>query len=325
MIQDTMIQDAMIQAAPSDTRAQASPRSGKAMTLAAFFDDLYYPDACLRKKRPQLDRSIFDHHIRPSLGHHALGELDGYRLDAWVQGHIRKRYAPRTINKHIFLMNRLLNMARHWGLIPFNSFENRRLRRLPIGDFSQRFLTHEEIARLLAACDADSSPHIREFARLLLLTGARYGEALGMVWRDIDRPMRLWRVPRAKGGRSRHIVLGSAALDTLDDVRDCNRRLGLPTGLQDPVFVSPVTGTHYRHFHSAWIRCRKRAGLTDVRLHDLRHTYASILINSGATLHEVQRLMGHHNIAVTERYAHLLPSTLHARVEGIAPFMNGAA
>jgi site-specific recombinase XerD len=84
------------------------------------------------------------------------------------------------------------------------------------------------------------------------------------------------------------------------------------------VFQNPRFRRPYNCFFSSWERIRQRAGLPNVRIHDLRHTYASLLINKGASLYEVQKLLGHFHISMTERYAHLMPNTLAERVEIVA-------
>ena len=94
--------------------------------------------------------------------------------------------------------------------------------------------------------------------------------------------------------------------------------MGLPTTRDDWLFQNPRTRKPYTSFHLAFFAARKRAGLNTVRIHDLRHTYASLLINNGASIYEVQQLLGHYHISMTERYAQLFPNTLKDRVNIIA-------
>jgi len=233
-----------------------------------------------------------------------------------------KGYKPSTINKHIFLLNRILNMARHWGFITHNAFENRQVKKLPTGDYTQRFLSEAEVNALLDACKRDVHPYLYLFAKLLVLTGARKGEALNARWRDLDLEQRVWTVPVSKNGRSRRIILCSASVTTADKIRAKARVLGQPTGPNDHVFINPKTGKRYDSFYAAWHRAREEAGLEEVRIHDLRHTYASLLINKGVTLYEVQTLLGHCNASMTQRYAHLLPNRLHRRAEIVGEMLG---
>lgn len=293
------------------------------LTLNEFFDDHFYPHIALRKKRPQHDRMTYDKHVRQTIGDYRLSELDNAVLDWWVREHIRKEYQRSTINKHIFLVNRMLNLARHWRFIADEGKDKALLKRLPVLEFKQRFLTEAELAELLRACAADPHPFLYLFVKLLALTGARKGEARLARWRDIDTARREWTVPVSKNGRSRRILLSPAAVEVLQAVRAQADRLMLPHNRNDFVFINPKTRTHYNSFYTAFHRARVIADLPDVRIHDLRHTFASLLINRGASIYEVQTLLGHHHVSMTERYAHLMPSTLHGRLEVVSRAVDG--
>lgn len=285
------------------------------LRLNEFFDGHFYPHVELTKPSHKEDVYIFNRQIRDKVGHVRLKDLDNAVLDEWLRAQVKTGYKPATINKHIFLMNRMMNVARHWGFIDYNTFENRMIKRLPTGDYVQRFLSEQEIAALLNACRRDQHPFLYHFVRLLLLTGARKGEARHARWRDIDRAKQVWTVPVAKGGRSRRIVLSQAALEVLDETRAQADRLYLPHDGRHYIFINPKTRTRYDSFYSSWYRVRERAELPTVRFHDLRHTYASLLVNKGVSIYEVQTLLGHHHVSMTERYAHLAPNTLQRRVE----------
>ena len=127
-------------------------------TLAVFFDEKYLPYASLTKRRPELDRLVFNKHMRKTLGHLPLDALTTQVLDDWVMEHLTKGYKPGTINKHINYLNRILNVARNWGLISGNKERTRVSRKIPMGDQRQRFLSEPERDRLLAACKASSVP-----------------------------------------------------------------------------------------------------------------------------------------------------------------------
>jgi len=118
-----------------------------------------------------------------------------------------------------------------------------------------------------------------------------------------------------KNGRSRRIMLSEAAIDVLRRTELRSRELAQRVGPDDYIFPNPRTGTCYNSFHIAYFKARDAAGLPDVRIHDLRHTYASLLINNGVSLYEVQELLGHSSSAMTQRYAHLQPNQLRSRTE----------
>jgi len=125
-------------------------------------------------------------------------------------------------------------------------------------------------------------------------------------------------VPVSKSGRARRIVLGAAALELLDQIADRAQALGQSTLPRDALFTNPETGLPYTCIHRAFDRARGRAGLKTVRIHDLRHTFASLLVNAGVSLYEVQKLLGHGSVQMTQRYAHLRDTGLRDRVALVA-------
>ncbi|MBF9029543.1 tyrosine-type recombinase/integrase [Rhodobacterales bacterium HKCCE3408] len=284
-------------------------------TLNAFFDLHYYPHFEVVSRRPRHTLLTYEKHLRHTLGPLAWSQLTPVALNAWLRRQMKLGLENTTINKHIDMLNRLLRTSRDWEVIPDGVRAPRYLRRLPTGDYRQRFMSSEEIQRLLVACGEINHPFLQLFIRFLLLTGARKGEARTARWRDIDTGAAVWRVPRSKNDRSRRIMLSAAAMAVLEETRDRARSLELPVDPPSFVFTNPRTMTCYGSFHIAYYKARDMAGLADVRIHDLRHTYASLLINNGVTLYEVQELLGHCSPAMTQRYAHLLPNRLHQRTE----------
>lgn len=126
----------------------------------------------------------------------------------------------------------------------------------------------------------------------------------------------------SKNGRSRRIVLSDAAVEILNDARTKSEQLLLDVSDDTYVFRNPKSGKPYTSFYSAWFIVRDNAGLSDVRIHDLRHTFASLLVNKGVSLYEVQTLLGHSSMQMTQRYAHLAPDLLHSRTELVSSIIN---
>jgi len=300
------------------------PSMEPAETLNAFFDIHYYPHCAAISRRPRHTLLTYDKHLRHTLGPLTWQDLTTLVVNAWLRRQVQLGLENSTINKHIFLLNRLLRTSREWEVIPEGVRSPRLLRKLPTGDYRQRFLTHDEIQRLLSACEQINHPFLPLFIRFLLLTGARKGEARTAKWRDIDVTSAVWTVPRTKNGRSRRIMLSDAALDVLAKTKNRARELGLVVAPEEYMFVNPRTKTRYDSFHIAYYKARDLAGLSDVRIHDLRHTYASLLINNGVSLYEVQELLGHSSPSMTQRYAHLLPNRLHSRTEIVSRILDGA-
>jgi integrase len=288
------------------------------LTLEAFFDLKYYAFVQATKRRSKHDFYLFNKHIRPVLGAKLLNDISSEDIDRWMLHQIEVGYKSGTVNKHASMLNRTLNIAVHWGYLEKNAFKGAAIRKLPVGDYVQRFLTRNEISQLLSACKQSTHPYLYLFVKLLLLTGARKSELRLAKWKDIDDDKMQLFVAISKSGRSRKIILSNQAVKVLDKVRLRTDALGLPTTRDDWLFPNPRTRKPYTSFHLAFFAARKHAGLNTVRLHDLRHTYASLLINNGASIYEVQQLLGHYHISMTERYAQLFPNTLKDRVNIIA-------
>jgi integrase len=175
----------------------------------------------------------------------------------------------------------------------------------------QRFLTPEETQRLITSLDADENQVAAKAILLLLLTGARRREVTHAKWEDVDWAKQALLVPVSKSGRPRVIALNAAAIALL---RSVPRDPTIPY-----VFRTRLTGLFY-----PWNRIRHRAALPDVRLHDLRHSFASFLVNKGTSLYVVQDLLGHTQPRTTQRYAHLARQTLLDAAEVVSGVVSSA-
>ena len=179
----------------------------KAICFAEFFDQKYFPFAKATKRRSQLDLYVFDKHIRPTFGKKLLTDISSEDLDGWMTRQLDDGYKPATINKHSSMLNRMLNIAVQWAYLDKNPFKGVVIKKLPIGDHIQRFLTLSEIKSLLSACKRSTHPYLHLFVKLLLLTGARKSELRLAKWTSIDEQKGELFVAVSKSGRSRTIVL----------------------------------------------------------------------------------------------------------------------
>jgi integrase len=151
---------------------------------------------------------------------------------------------------------------------------------------------------------------------MLILTGARKREVLDAKWEDFDLDRRAWRIPISKSGKARHVPLSDGALNILST---------MPRDMKcEWTFPNPDTKKPFVNIFYAWDTARKNAGLSDVRVHDLRHSFASLLINSGRTLYEVQHILGHTQVKTTQRYAHLSQDTLLAAANSATVALGAA-
>jgi integrase len=173
--------------------------------------------------------------------------------------------------------------------------------------------TSEETQRLLICLSEGHDQFAAEAILLLLLTGARRSEITQAKWENVDLRKRTLLVPRSKSGKPRRIILNDHALAVF---RSIQRTRGNPF-----VFPLPSTGRPPTSLFRQWHRIRCKAGLPDLRLHDLRHSFASFLVNKGVSLYVVQGLLGHSQIRTTQRYAHLNQQTLQDAVEVVGQYL----
>ena len=243
-------------------------------------------------------RKVIRRHLLPALGEVPIAALAREHV---AELHHRLRATPAAANEAVSVLSRMLNRAEAWDLLPAGTnpcrFVARYRTRRP-----ERFLTGEEFRRLGAALDALEAQgripaHPAAALRLLMLTGCRSGEILTLRWDEVHLRPRELRLRDSKTG-PRVIPLSPSAVAVLKRVP---RAAGNPW-----VIAGRKPGTHLSHLSYYWYRVRERAGVDDgVRVHDLRHSFASRALALGESLSMIGKLLGHTKIQTTARYAHL--------------------
>jgi len=214
---------------------------------------------------------------------------------------------PGAANRVLALLSKMFNLAEVWGWREEHSNPVRLVSRYKDNP-CERYLSDAEIKRLsdvLDRCDEDgsASPQVTNTIRLLLLTGARVGEILTLKWEHFDRRGAFIQLPISKTGR-KIIYLNDTALEVLDGIT--------PTNGNPYVITGTRPRQHLVNIQKPWRKIRAKARLEDVRLHDLRHSFASIAASAGASLPMIGQLLGHRSPDVTQRYAHLTASSVRA-------------
>ena len=275
-------------------------------TFAELVRESYLPFAKNAKRSWRTDETVLRLHILPKLGRLPLDQMSSQHIADLICQMKDSKYASGTTNRVLILLRFIFNLAKRWG-VP-GSINNPTTGLKTESDvYRERFLTTEEAQRLLIALDNDQNQTAARAIKLLFLTGARRNEITQAKWEHVNWEKKTLLVPRSKSGRSRLIQLNSVALDLLRSI---------PRTLQDIfIFPSPLTGRPSPSLHFPWSRIRQRAGLVGVRLHDLRHSFASFLVNNGVSIYVVQGLLGHANVRATQRYAHLANETLSEAAE----------
>jgi integrase len=252
--------------------------------------------------------------IRPTLGRKLVAAVD--------HGDIEKlhrklaEHAPYRANRVAAVASKMFSLAVRWRMRPDNPCKG--IERMPEAK-RKRYLTGDELARLIRALANHSDQQVANVFRLLLLTGARRGEVLSARWEQFDFTRNVWikQAATTKQKSEHEVPVGDAALVLLKSMRK--------TAPEDVAYLFPSHGStgHLTEVKKAWAAVCKRAGITGLRIHDLRHSFASQLVSQGASLPLIGALLGHSNPITTHRYAHLFDDPQREAVNKVGSMMAG--
>lgn len=291
-------------------------------TVQEFFVEKYLPYVKSYKRSWDTDESMIRNHLVTKLGGKRMSAITPPDVAVFVELMKAANYAPGTCNRALVLLRYGFELALRWKLPGIESNPVKEIKNLKDDNKIERFLTQDQTVRLLAAVRQSESEMLQHIVLFLIYTGARKREVLDAVWQDIDWGQKSWRIPKTKSGKIRHVPLSSGAIELLANLKlrleeHANANTKGIVDLATPIFANPKTGEPYVSFFYSWNAARIRAGLPDLRVHDLRHSFASFLVNAGRSLYEVQELLGHADIRTTSRYAHLSRERLFAAVEAV--------
>ena len=282
-----------------------------------FLSD-YVPTRCKESTAYEYRRAV-ELFINPSIGR--LKVIDLARPDV-ARFHHELRDKPYQANRALGVLHKMMNMAEIWGLRSDGSNPCRHVKKYK-EQKRERFLSQAELSRLgdvLSEADNDGSvlPTVVAAIRLLILTGARLGEVITLEWAHVDFERAALHLPDSKTGK-KTIYLNGPALELL---RHLPRLEGNPY-----VITGEKPGARLVNIQKPWRRLRARAGIDDVRIHDLRHSFASVAAGAGLGLPIIGALLGHTQAQTTHRYAHLAADPVRAASDliggQIAAAMNG--
>ncbi len=264
------------------------------------------------KRKPataQEYRRLLEKHVLPELGRRKAAEVALADVD---RIHHALRETPYLANRVLAVLSALFNLAEKWGVRPRGSNPCQHVERFKESR-RERFLNNDELERLgqvlTAAEQAGREPPEAILAlRLLIFTGCRKTEILALLWEDVDLEHHRLLLSDSKTG-PRMVPLGAPAVELL---AKAPRTHGNP-------FVIPGRreGGHFIGLPKVWKRIRTAAGLEDVRLHDLRHSFASVGAGGGLSLPILGKLLGHSQPVTTSRYAHLAADPMQRAAEQI--------
>ncbi|UOD50423.1 site-specific integrase [Orrella daihaiensis] len=271
-------------------------------TVEAFMVESYLPHIKTYKRAWPADDSYLRNHILPAIGRKYMDEVKPTDLIKFQHSMREKGYALGTCNRCLVLIRYAFNLAKRWGEPGVTENPTKEVTLYKLDNQKERFLSPEETRRLLDCVARSDNGLLQYIIRMLILTGARKREVLDCKWADFDMARMLWTIPITKAGKPRHVPISDAVVSLLNEIPK--------TSGIDYLFPNPKTGKPFISIFYSWDTARTEAGLADVRIHDLRHSFASFLVNAGRSLYEVQKLLGHTQIKTTQRYAHLSHDTL---------------
>lgn len=317
--------------------ARVESARAKVSTLGAFIDGRYGPWALEHLRRGDVAVARLKADFEKWLNE-PLASFNGWRIESWRRDRLKAGTKPVTLNRQVDTLRSCLRKAVDWQVVDKHPLQG--LKRLKVDDDERvRFLSPDEEKRLRAALEtreADlrgardrfnewrtarrkaalpSRPegyvdHVRPLVLLALNTGLRRGELFSLKWADIDADatMLTVRAAAAKSGDSRRVPLNDEAQKVLKTWRKQQK-----PEAGDYVFPG-ADGARLTNINKSWATVCKLAKVTDFRLHDCRHHFASRLVQLGVDLNLVRELMGHHDMKMTLRYGHLAPDNLKAAV-----------
>lgn len=244
--------------------------------------------------------------INPKLGSHRI--IDVMRGDI-VNLHQSMKATPYQANRTLGVLSTMFTVAHTWGVRTDGVNPCWKVKRYKEVK-RERYLTPDELARLGQVLrESEGEPEAANCIRLLLLTGCRLGEIQTLKWEYIDFKAGALRLPDSKTG-AKIVPIGQAVIEVLKDIPKLKNNPYVVTGR--------VEGQYLTDIQKPWRRLRKRADLDGLRIHDLRHSFASDALQLGQDLTMIGRLLGHTQVQTTARYAHLKTDPIRMAADTVA-------
>ena len=296
-----------------DPRSEANNKKS-IPTLTEFMEEQYFPYQKERIRGWSRQSDLFRNHLKPTFGNQHLDEITLHSVQQFLTLLRNKGYAASTCNHPVRVLRHAISLACKWGILEKDHLIGLSL--LREDNHVNNILTDDELKRLVKVLKSDRNKMVSAVCLFLLSTGARLNEALGARWEHFDLEHQNWTIPSAhsKSRKTRSIPLNPTAIQILESL-----------GTRDK-YDHPFIGRRGKltTINRVWDRLRNDAGLPHLRLHDLRHNYASFLINSGRSLYDVQKILGHSDPTVTQRYAHLSTKSLQDAASSASDIINAA-
>jgi len=303
---------------PSEQREQKT----NDLTFKRFCDDFYVPHAKQHKKTWQEDVYKIDGQIDPAFGKYRLTTITARDISTFMTQQ-KERTSATTANHYATLIKRMFNLAVKWGLLEKSPATG--LDRFKEKPHRERYLTKEELPRFLKALDELEDGLSKAAIQLLLFTGGRRGEITSIRYDQLKLNEKRLFLPDTKNGRSRSIILNDRAISVIKELKE-NKDKSPRTKESDYLFPTKQ-GTRRPHIYdlrTPFGKACDAAGISGLRVHDLRHSFATLALQGGASLYDVSKLLGHSDVSMTQRYAHMADDSLQKATDNMAGVIDRA-
>ena len=247
-----------------------------------------------------------------TFGRLPLRRFNTMLVEQYQTERLQRGNKPATVNRLLATLKHAFTKAVEWDMVEEEVLKRvRKVKFLEENNRRLRYLSKEECQSFVKACD----PHLRPIVITALNTGMRKGEILSLKWDNVDLKHGFILLDITKNGDRREVPINDTLRNNLQGI---SRRLDVPH-----VFHDYVTGKPYKDVKRSFTSACKRAGIRDFKFHDMRHTFASHLVMAGVDITTVKELLGHQELKMTLRYAHLAPSHKVKAVDILDSTING--
>lgn len=309
-----MVNDNKNQLAQDLDPAEEKNRRRRVPTLLEFAEQTYLPNARLHKRSWKDDESKVRRDIGKTLGSIPITEVSTADIMK-LHTTIANRASMGTANRYLALISGILSLAQRCDIITKNAA--RGVKKFKEAEPRMRYLSTDELGRFIQALD--KSDRITACAlKCLLLTGLRRMELFSLPWSEVDIEAGTARLVSTKAGRGRTVVFNSLALELIKKLKSESH--------PDCPWVFPARNSgHIKDARKALWKAMKLSDISDLHQHDLRRSFASLLVNANVDIYQIKDLLGHSSVAVTQKsYAHLQQSTLRTASEVMVKTLEDA-
>ncbi len=277
-----------------DTNTDSKSRMRKRST-EDIVKKQYLPHIKLKKRSWELDKHVFEKYFLPVFGKRFISSINCYELNFWIDNLVQTGLSFNSCNRFFAVIRSFFSCVVRWGILQATQNPCLTIKRFSEIIPEVQYLDKDQMQNVFQELEKVKSISAKAL-QLLLLTGARKSEIMKARWEYINLQSRILTVPLSKSGKARYIPLSDKAVKIIEN---------LAQNKENPWLFPALNGkSHITSLYHTWNNLRKKLDLQNVRIHDLRHSFASLLVTSGSSLYEVQKILGHHDPKVTMRYAH---------------------